>query len=81
VDPFLYITAREEKFDKTVSLNVQVMNLERSGKTALYHKDKYNGLEHQDWNRGPRNHSSLLADANRTRMTKTYCVYTVLKYS
>jgi len=24
---------------------------------------------------------TLLADANRTRMTNTYCVYTVLRYS
>jgi len=24
---------------------------------------------------------TTLADANRTRMTNTYCVYTVLKYS
>jgi hypothetical protein len=55
VDPFLYIIAREEQFDKTVSLNMNVMKLERSGKTALYHKDKDNGLEHQDWDRGPRN--------------------------
>jgi hypothetical protein len=31
------------------------MNLEVSGNTVFYHKDKDNGLEHQDWDRGPRN--------------------------
>jgi hypothetical protein len=34
VDPFLYTINREEQFDKTVSLNMRVIKLERSGKTA-----------------------------------------------
>ena len=55
MDPFLHIIAREEQFDKRVSLNMHVTKLERSGKTALYHKNKDNGLEHQDCDRGPRN--------------------------
>lgn len=33
---------------------MHVMDLERSGKTALCHKDKDNGVEHQQWNSGPR---------------------------
>ena len=49
MDPFWHIVDHEEQFDRTVSLNMHVMNLERSGKIRI------RGLEHQDWDRGSRN--------------------------